>query len=215
MEMKQKTQKTQNTQNTQNTAAFVVATHNPHKVREFERILAPLGISILLPSACGGEDIDPVEDGDTFEANAVIKATAFAAALGMPALADDSGICVDALGGAPGVYSARYSGGGDDDNNEFLLKNLEGVPFEKRTARYVCVICCAYPDGTYFTVRGECEGRIGFEYRGENGFGYDPLFYFDSGKTFAEIPGEEKDVLSHRGKALRLLAQALAEKQGN
>ena len=125
-----------------------------------------LFFEIVTPGACGGEDIDPVEDGDTFEANAIIKATEFAKALQMPALADDSGICVDALGGAPGVYSARYSGGSDDDNNEFLLKNLEGVSFEQRTARYVCVICCAYPDGSYFTVRGECEGRIGFEYRG-------------------------------------------------
>ena len=129
-----------------------------------------------------------------------------------PSQCGGEGIEPVALNGAPGVYSARYSGGNDDDNNEFLLKNLEGVPFEKRTARYVCVICCAYPDGSYFTVRGECEGRIGFEYRGENGFGYDPLFYFDSGKTFAEISGEEKDILSHRGKALRLLAERLSEK---
>ena len=135
---------------------FVVATHNPHKLKEFARILEPLEIEIVTPAQCGGEGIDPVEDGDTFEANAIIKATEFAKALHMPALADDSGICVDALGGAPGVYSARYSGGNDDDNNEFLLKNLEGIPFEQRTARYVCVICCAYPDGEYFTVRGEC-----------------------------------------------------------
>ena len=191
------------------TTKFVVATGNPHKLKEFARILAPLNIEILTPAQCGGEGIDPVEDGDTFEANAIIKATEFAKALGIPALADDSGICIDALGGAPGVYSARYSGEGDDANNELVLKNLEGVPFEQRTARYVCVICCAYPDGSYFTVRGECEGKIGFEYRGENGFGYDPLFYIDNGKTFAEISGEEKDVMSHRGKALRLLAQRL------
>ena len=190
---------------------FVVATGNPHKLKEFARILEPLGIEILTPAQCGGEGIEPVEDGDTFEANAIIKATEFANKLGIPALADDSGICIDALGGAPGVYSARYSGGSDDDNNELVLKNLEGVPFEKRTARYVCVICCAYPDGTYFTVRGECDGRIGFEYRGENGFGYDPLFYFENGKTFAEISGEEKDKLSHRGKALRLLADKLRD----
>ncbi len=190
---------------------FVVATGNPHKLKEFARILEPLGIEILTPAQCGGEGIEPVEDGDTFEANAIIKATEFANKLGIPALADDSGICIDALGGAPGVYSARYSGGSDDDNNELVLKNLKGVPFEKRTARYVCVICCAYPDGTYFTVQGECDGRIGFEYRGENGFGYDPLFYFENGKTFAEISGEEKDKLSHRGKALRLLADKLRD----
>lgn len=190
---------------------FVVATGNPHKLKEFARILEPLDIEILTPAQCGGDGINPVENGDTFEANAIIKATEFASTLGIPALADDSGICIDALGGAPGVYSARYSGGSDDDNNELVLKNLDGVPFEKRTARYVCVICCAYPDGTYFTVRGECDGRIGFEYRGENGFGYDPLFYFENGKTFAEISGEEKDKLSHRGKALRLLAEKLKE----
>lgn len=189
---------------------FVVATGNLHKLKEFARILAPLDIEIVPPAQCGGEGIDPVEDGDTFEANAIIKATEFAKTLGIPALADDSGICIDALDGAPGVYSARYSGEGDDANNELVLKNLEGVPFEQRTARYVCVICCAYPDGTYFTVRGECEGKIGFEYRGENGFGYDPLFYIDNGKTFAEISGEEKDAMSHRGKALRLLAEKLA-----
>ena len=192
------------------TTKFVVATGNPHKLKEFARILEPLNIEILTPAQCGGEGIDPVEDGDTFEANAIIKATEFAKTLGIPALADDSGICIDALDGAPGVYSARYSGEGDDANNELVLKNLEGVPFEQRTARYVCVICCAYPDGTYFTVRGECEGKIGFEYRGENGFGYDPLFYIDNGKTFAEISGEEKDAMSHRGKALRLLAEKLA-----
>ncbi len=157
---------------------FVVASHNQHKLKEFARILEPLDIEIVTPSQCGGEGIEPVEDGDTFEKNSVIKATQFAKALNMPALADDSGICVDALNGAPGVYSARYSG--------------------------------AYPDGSYFTVRGECEGRIGFEYRGENGFGYDPLFYFENGKTFAEISGEEKDALSHRGKALRLLAERLS-----
>lgn len=192
------------------TTKFVVATGNPHKLKEFARILEPLNIEILTPAQCGGEGIDPVEDGDTFEANAIIKATEFAKTLGIPALADDSGICIDALDGAPGVYSARYSGEGDDANNELVLKNLEGVPFEQRTARYVCVICCAYPDGTYFTVRGECEGKIGFEYRGENGFGYDPLFYIENGKTFAEISGEQKDAMSHRGKALRLLAEKLA-----
>ena len=120
---------------------FVVASHNQHKLREFARILEPLDIEIVTPSQCGGEGIEPVEDGDTFEANAVIKAVEFAKALNIPALADDSGICVDALGGAPGVYSARYSGGSDDDNNELMLRALEGVPFEKLPARYVCVIC--------------------------------------------------------------------------
>lgn len=188
---------------------FVAATNNKNKLKEFARILKPLNIEVLTASQCGGDGIDPVEDGETFEANAVIKAKAFAEALGIPALADDSGLCVDALDGAPGVYSARYSGEGDAANNALLLKNLEGVPMEKRTARFVCAICCAYPDGRYFTVRGECEGRIGFEPKGSDGFGYDPLFFIETGESFAEISGERKDSMSHRGKALRLLAERL------
>lgn len=192
---------------------FVAATNNKNKLKEFARILEPLNIEVLTASQCGGEGIDPVEDGETFEANAIIKAKAFAQALGIPALADDSGLCVDALNGAPGVYSARYSGEGDAANNALLLKNLEGVPMENRTARFVCAICCAYPDGRYFTVRGECEGKIGFEPKGSDGFGYDPLFFIETGESFAEISGERKDSMSHRGKALRLLAEKLkAEK---
>ncbi|MDD6395698.1 MAG: XTP/dITP diphosphatase [Firmicutes bacterium] len=192
---------------------FVAATNNKNKLKEFARILEPLNIEVLTVSQCGGENIDPVEDGETFESNAIIKAKAFAEALGMPALADDSGLCVDALDGAPGVYSARYSGEGDAANNALLLKNLEGVPMEKRTARFVCAICCAYPDGRYFTVQGECEGKIGFEPKGSNGFGYDPLFFIETGESFAEISGERKDSMSHRGKALRLLAERLEENE--
>lgn len=188
---------------------FVAATNNKNKLKEFARILEPLNIEVLTASQCGGEGIDPVEDGETFEANAIIKAKAFAQTIGMPALADDSGLCVDALNGAPGVYSARYSGEGDAANNALLLKNLEGIPMENRTARFVCVICCAYPDGRYFTVRGECEGKIGFEPKGSDGFGYDPLFFIETGESFAEISGERKDSMSHRGKALRLLAERL------
>lgn len=188
---------------------FVAATNNKNKLKEFTRILKPLNIEVLTASQCGGQGINPVEDGDTFEENAVIKATTFSKALGMPALADDSGLCVDALDGAPGVYSSRYSGEGDEANNALLLKNLEGVPMEKRTARFVCAICCAYPDGRYFTVRGECEGKIGFEPKGSNGFGYDPLFIMETGESFAEISGERKDLMSHRGKALKLLAKEL------
>lgn len=191
---------------------FVAATNNKNKLKEFARILEPLNIEVFTASQCGGEGIDPVEDGETFEANAIIKAKAFAEALGIPALADDSGLCVDALDGEPGVYSARYSGEGDTANNALLLKNLEGVPMEKRTARFVCAICCAYPDGRYFTVRGECEGRIGFEPKGSDGFGYDPLFFIETGESFAEISGERKDSMSHRGKALRLLAERLERK---
>lgn len=192
---------------------FVAATNNQNKLKEFARILKPLNIEVLTVSQCGGENISPVEDGESFEANAIIKAKAFAEALGLPALADDSGLCVDALDGAPGVYSARYSGEGDAANNALLLKNLEGVPMEKRTARFVCAICCAYPDGRYFTVRGECEGRIGFEPKGSDGFGYDPLFFIEAGESFAEISGERKDSMSHRGKALRLLAERLEKNE--
>lgn len=188
---------------------FVAATNNKNKLKEFARILEPLNIEVLTASQCGGEGIDPVEDGETFEANAIIKAKAFAEALGIPALADDSGLCVDALDGAPGVYSARYSGEGDAANNALLLKNLEAIPMEERTARFVCAICCAYPDGRYFTVRGECEGRIGFEPKGSDGFGYDPIFFIETGESFAEISGERKDSMSHRGKALKLLAERL------
>ena len=190
---------------------LIFATHNQHKTEEVREIAASaFQIKNLKDIGCF-EEIP--ETADTLQGNALQKARYVHEHYHVDCFADDTGLEVEALDGRPGVYSARYSGGDDDDNNEFLLKNLEGVPFEKRTARYVCVICCAYPDGKYFTVRGECEGRIGFEYRGENGFGYDPLFYFESGKTFAEISGEEKDRLSHRGKALRLLAERLSERQ--
>ncbi len=190
--------------------SFVIASGNKNKILEFSRMLAPLDIEIISPGECGCGGLSPVEDGDTFEENALIKASAFAQASGLPALADDSGLCVDALDGAPGVYSARFSGDGDEMNNQLLLKKLEGVPMERRTARYVCVLCCAYPDGSHFFVRGECEGKIGFEEKGCNGFGYDPLFYIETGESFAEISSERKDSMSHRGKALRMLVERLS-----
>ena len=131
-------------------------------------------------------------------------------ATGLPALADDSGLSVDALGGAPGVYSARYAGehGNDQKNNALLLKNLQAVPAQQRTARFVSSVCCVFPDGRQLTVRGACEGTIAFEPRGGGGFGYDPLFLV-GGKTFGELTAQEKDRVSHRGNALRKLAQEL------
>lgn len=190
---------------------FIAATGNKNKIKEFARILEPLNIEIVTAADLGRQAPEPEETGTTFEENAIIKAVEFAKVFGMPAIADDSGICVDALDGAPGVFSARYSGGDDDDNNALLMKSLEGVPYEKRGAHYACAICCAQPNGEYFTVYGECHGKIGFEYRGQNGFGYDPIFYIETGESFAEVSGERKDSMSHRGKALRLLADKLSE----
>ncbi len=193
---------------------FVLASKNKKKLVELRRILSPLGINVLSESDSGVSFPEVEEDGVTFEENAFIKARSACAACNMPSIADDSGICVDALGGAPGIYSARYAGEGhnDDDNNRKLLRELANVPAEKRTARYVCAICCCFPDGKSFTVRGECEGRIGYEYKGEGGFGYDPLFLVGNGAlTFGELTDEQKDELSHRGKALRAFAERVKE----
>ena len=191
---------------------FIIATHNKNKVREMSRILEPLGIEAVTDGDMGISLPDVEETGTTFEENAAIKALAAHRETGLGAIADDSGLSVDSLSGAPGVYSARYSGGNDEDNNDLLLKNLENVPDEKRTARYVCAICCVMPDGSYFTVRGECEGRIGYERAGTGGFGYDPLFITADGRTMAQLTAQEKDAISHRGRALRLLAEKLGEK---
>ena len=176
---------------------FLIATHNMKKRAELERILKPIGVRVLLAEEAGVELTDVEETGLTFEENAFLKA--------------DSG-CKES---APGVYSARYAGehGNDEKNNELLLKNLSDIPMDKRTARFVSTVCCCFPDGRHMTVRGECEGKIAFEPAGEGGFGYDPLFLPDEfpGKTMAQLTAEEKDSISHRGKALRLLAKKLEE----
>ena len=150
------------------------------------------------------------ETGTTFEENALIKAKNGCKNTGLPTVADDSGLCVDALGGAPGVYSSRYSGedGNDEKNNQKLLFELKNIPKEKRTARFVSVIACVFPDGRSFTVRGECEGTIAFEKHGEKGFGYDPLFLTEKG-CFGEITDSEKDSISHRGKSLGLFSKEI------
>lgn len=193
---------------------FIIATNNPKKLIELSRILNPLGIEAVTAKQAG-YSLDEVEEtGVTFEENAYLKAQAACALSGMPAVADDSGLEVDVLDGAPGVYSARYAGEGatDQDRNNKLLQALQDVPSAQRTARFVSAVCCVFPDGETITVRGTCEGRIGFEPKGTDGFGYDPIFVTENGKTYAELSPEEKDAISHRGKALRLLAQALSQR---
>ena len=190
---------------------FVIATHNPHKCEELARILAPLGITAVL-----NKDLPEVEEtGETFLSNAFLKADSACDFTGLPAIADDSGLMVDALGGAPGVYSARYAGedGNDAKNNVKLLAVLSDVPMEQRTAKFVSVITMVYPDGTKLVARGEVRGHIMFEEKGENGFGYDPLFVPEGfRKTFAELTSEEKNHISHRANALRELERLLQER---
>lgn len=189
---------------------FLIATHNMKKRDELQRILSPLGVHVLTADEAGVDLTYVEETGTTFEENALLKARSGCKEGKMPCIADDSGLCVDALDGAPGVYSARFAGehGNDDKNNEKLLSLLSDVPPEKRTARFVSTVACVFPDGRELVVRGECEGKIGYEKRGENGFGYDPLFYVGE-RTFAEFTPEEKDAVSHRGNALRALTEAL------
>ena len=193
---------------------YIIATHNMKKRDELQRILAPLGIRVLLAEEAGVELTDAEETGTTFEENAFIKAESGCRESGMPCIADDSGLAVDYLDGAPGVYSARYAGEHGDDaaNNALLLKNLADK--EDRTARFVCAIACVFPDDveTAHIFRGEVEGKIIDEYRGEGGFGYDPLFYYEPfGKTLAEMSAEEKNSISHRGRAIENFAQNLKE----
>lgn len=196
---------------------IVLASNNKHKIKEFNSILSPLlpeyDIELLSLSDIGF-DGDIVEDGTTFEENAMIKATAVASD-GYISISDDSGIAVDYLNGAPGIFSARYAGkhGDDDANNAKLLNELEGVPYEERTGRYVCAIACVMPNGDKFTVTGYAEGHINFELIGNGGFGYDPLFIGDgSDLTWGQISAEEKDAISHRRKAIGLFAEELRKR---
>lgn len=191
---------------------FIIATHNMKKQSEMQRILSPLGVQVLTAEMAEITLTDVEETGTTFFENAVLKAESGCRESGMPCIADDSGLAVDFLGGEPGVYSARYSGehGNDEANIQKLLKNLENVPDEKRTARFVCAVCVCFPGGRRFTVDGKCEGKIGFEKHGNNGFGYDPVFLVGE-KSFAELSDKEKDKISHRGNALRRLAEVLPD----
>ena len=191
---------------------LVLASKNQHKLVEMRTILGQLGLEVVLESDVG-VDVDVEETGVTFAENALLKAKTVMEASGMAAIADDSGLMVDALNGEPGVYSARYGRkGSDPERTAFLLENMVNVPEEQRTARFVSAIACALPDGRVVTAEGVCEGTILFETRGDNGFGYDPVFYVPQlGKTFAEADGAEKNAISHRGKALEAFLIAWKE----
>lgn len=192
----------------------VIATNNAHKVEEIRTALDFEGWEFLTLSQCDPYD-EPAEDADTFEGNALIKALAAHEHTGLAALADDSGLVVDALDGAPGVYSARYAGvhGDDAANNEKLLRELEGVSDDRRTARFVCSLAFVDEDGTQVFASGTIEGRIAHGLSGEGGFGYDPLFLpdeFAGAKSLAEVTQDEKNAISHRGNALRVLKEKLS-----
>lgn len=182
---------------------IVIATKNAGKASEYQKMLAPLGIKVKTLADFSPISID--ENGATFEENATIKAETAAKELRLPVMADDSGLVVDALNGAPGVYSARYAGDHDDAaNNAKLLKELANVPDEQRTAHFHTTIVGVKPDGTKLVANGRVDGHILRQLTGENGFGYDPLFYVDElGKSMAQLTAEQKNQISHRGKALR------------
>jgi XTP/dITP diphosphohydrolase len=197
----------------------VVATANAHKLTEIQAILDGCHLDVELAPMSDYGVPSPVEDGDTFEANALIKARACAEATGLPALADDSGLEVDALDGAPGVYSARYAGAdaSDADNNAKLLDALREVTEDRRTGRFVCAAAIVTASGREHVVRGTMEGRVLTEPRGAGGFGYDPLFVADAtsdGRSNGELSPEEKDAISHRGAAFRALAERVGELLG-
>lgn len=195
---------------------IVFATGNAGKIREIRAVMADMDVEVLSMKEAG-IDIPIMEDGSTYEENALIKARAVAAQTDAIVMADDSGLEIDYLHKEPGIYSARYLG--EDTpysvKNANLISRLEGVPDQERTARFVCAIAAVLPDGQEFTVRGVLEGRIGYEERGSNGFGYDPIFYVpELGRTTAELAGEEKNRVSHRGKALQLMKGELRKYEG-
>lgn len=189
----------------------VLASHNKKKLAELKAIFAEKLPQIQLLSLSDiGFDGEIEENGSSFEENSIIKASV-PASLGYIGIADDSGLCVDFLGGAPGIYSARYSGGGDGDNIDKLLSALDGVPKEKRTARFVCVMSAVFPDGRVITSRGEAEGLILSSRHGSGGFGYDPVFYsLEARAPFGTLPPERKNEISHRAKAINGLAVKLS-----
>lgn len=182
---------------------LVLASKNEKKLREMNDILSALGVEVI-SEAEAGVDVEVEETGNTFEENAKLKAEAVCKASGLPAIADDSGLCVDALNGAPGVYSARYGGPGLDDAGRYrlLLENMRGQL--DRKCRFVSAICCAFPGGDLVEARGECFGTLAYAPKGEDGFGYDPIFFVPQlKKTFAQLSPEEKNAISHRGNALK------------
>lgn len=196
---------------------MVIASKNKHKLEEIQEILRELPLIIQSMDEVGLSHVEVVEDGETFEENSMKKAKEVMTQTGRIAIADDSGLEVDILENQPGVYSARFSGEGatDQKNNMKLLKMLENIPYEQRTARFVSVISVAFPDGKEIVVRGECEGIIGFEEKGEHGFGYDPLFIVPQyNKTFSELGSEVKNKISHRAKALEKLKREFVRALG-
>ena len=194
----------------------ILESKNQHKLTELSAILSQLGFEIALESEYG-LDIDVEETGTTFEENSFLKADAVMKASGLPVLADDSGLMVDALDGAPGVYSARYGHkASDKERTAYLLENMKDVPEERRGAKFVCVITCLFPDGRKIVARGECPGVIARAPHGENGFGYDPVFYLpELGMTYAELPSEQKNAISHRARALQDFCRKYQEVQNH
>lgn len=187
----------------------VIATNNKNKVKEFKSLLGNDNIEFKTLNEIGYNK-EIIEDGNTFKENAIIKAKTISKELNVIAIADDSGLEVEALGGAPGIYSARYAGGHDDENNKLLIKNLKNK--ENRNARYVCAICIYYPNDEYLIVEDYCNGIIIDEPKGTNGFGYDPYFYVNEfNKTLAEVSLEEKNKISHRAKAIRHIGELINE----
>ncbi|EOD01751.1 XTP/dITP diphosphatase [Caldisalinibacter kiritimatiensis] len=197
---------------------IVVSTGNKHKIEEIKDILMELPINVLSKNDVGLESLDVVEDGETLEENALKKASEISKRVNKIVIADDTGLFVDKLGGRPGVYSSRYAGeeATFEDNNKKLLKELENVPMEERTAKFMTVIAIVMPDGAYDTVIGECKGKIAFTPKGNGGFGYDPLFIVDGyDKTFAELGNDLKNKISHRAKALNKLREKIRTIIGN
>lgn len=192
------------------TQKLFIATKNKHKTEEFRRMLLPLGFEVISEADLEISLPEVEETGETFEENSMLKAISGMKATGLPTVADDSGLCVDALGGQPGVYSARFAGEASTDkqNNDLLLSRLKGVEPLERTARFVCCISAVFPEGQILTARGECEGLIGLEPVGENGFGYDCLFISRLG-CFGTLSPSEKDSVSHRSKALKVFLEEL------
>ena len=195
---------------------MIAASSNAHKIKEIQSIMSKFGVKVVSRKEAGVPEFEIEEDGETFEENSLKKAEAIMKATGKLTVADDSGLMVDYLGGAPGVYSARFAGEECDDekNNEKLLKHLEGLPAEDRKAKFVSVITLMFPDGNTIGARGECPGRIIETPTGENGFGYDPLFVPDGlSKTFAQLSDKEKNSISHRARALEKLEEILTERE--
>lgn len=195
---------------------FIIATNNPKKLIELERILKPLGIDAVSAKEAGVVLDDVEETGTTFAENAFLKADAAYKKTGMPSVADDSGLSVDALNGRPGVYSARYAGENATDKDRYtkLLGEMKDIPEAERTAHFTSAICCILSDGSKIEVEGRCDGKIAFEPSGDGGFGYDPIFLYGE-RSYAQLTAEEKDKVSHRGKSLRKLQEELQKHFNN